>query len=66
MELCAAPILITHKTTIKVDNTCGKSDLFRFLIISHYRTINLPRIMFMPQVKLNSPFLLGVKLTTVG
>ena len=64
--LCASPILSKHKSRIRVITTRGSNDLFRFKIISGYCTINLPRIMFMPQVKSNSPFLFGVSVTTTG
>jgi hypothetical protein len=47
-----SPILVTHKTRTQVITTRGNTDLFRFVIISRY----LPRVMFMLEVKLNSPF----------
>ena len=39
---------------------------FRFVIICGYCTINLPFIMFIPHVNLNSPFLFGVRVMTTG
>ena len=66
MVLCAIPILSTQESRVKVIAKRTITDVFRFVIISGYCTINLPRIMFMPQVKLNSPLLLGVNVTATA